>query len=160
MSSLEGGGGGSVSLELGSGSLEGTGSGPRETTMVTLLPGMASEPDSGDWRITTPAATMLLYSSLTEAFRPSLSRAEAAALRVCPTTLGTVTVCSVSKGMGLSGFRVGWTYACEDFMDVFFASAVARQRAWVTVCLPLETTTLTVVPSSTSVPASGSVRIT
>lgn len=41
----------------------------------------------------------------------------------------TVTVCSVSKGMGLSGFRVGWTYACEDFMDVFFASAVNVQGA-------------------------------
>jgi len=41
----------------------------------------------------------------------------------------TVTVCSVSKGMGLSGFRVGWTYACDKIMDTYYASAVNIQGA-------------------------------
>lgn len=41
----------------------------------------------------------------------------------------TVTVCSVSKGMALSGFRVGWTYASDVIMDVYFACAVNIQGA-------------------------------
>ena len=41
----------------------------------------------------------------------------------------TVTVCSVSKGMGLSGFRVGWTYCDDQIMDKYFASAVSIQGA-------------------------------
>ena len=41
----------------------------------------------------------------------------------------TVTVCSVSKGMGLSGFRVGWTYACDEIMDVYYGAAVNCQGA-------------------------------
>ncbi len=41
----------------------------------------------------------------------------------------TVTVCSVSKGMGLSGFRVGWTYANDEIMDVFYGAAVNCQGA-------------------------------
>lgn len=41
----------------------------------------------------------------------------------------TVTVCSVSKGMGLSGFRVGWTYANDVIMDTYFGSAVNIQGA-------------------------------
>lgn len=41
----------------------------------------------------------------------------------------TVTVCSVSKGMGLSGFRVGWTYADDIIMDKMHASAVSIQGA-------------------------------
>lgn len=41
----------------------------------------------------------------------------------------TVTVCSVSKGMGLSGFRVGWTYADDVIMDKMHASAVSIQGA-------------------------------
>ncbi len=41
----------------------------------------------------------------------------------------TVTVCSVSKGMGLSGFRVGWTYADDVIMDKYFGSAVSIQGA-------------------------------
>lgn len=41
----------------------------------------------------------------------------------------TVTVCSVSKGMGLSGFRVGWTYANDIIMDKMHASAVSIQGA-------------------------------
>jgi len=41
----------------------------------------------------------------------------------------TVTVCSVSKGMGLSGFRVGWTYACDTIMDTYFGAAVNIQGA-------------------------------
>ena len=39
----------------------------------------------------------------------------------------TVTVCSVSKGMGLSGFRVGWTYANDVIMDTYFGAAVNIQ---------------------------------
>ena len=41
----------------------------------------------------------------------------------------TVTVCSVSKGMALSGFRVGWTYASDVIMDAYFACAVNIQGA-------------------------------
>ena len=41
----------------------------------------------------------------------------------------TVTVCSVSKGMGLSGFRVGWTYANDVIMDTYFGAAVNIQGA-------------------------------
>ena len=41
----------------------------------------------------------------------------------------TVTVCSVSKGMGLSGFRVGWLMADDAIMDVYYASAVNVQGA-------------------------------
>ncbi len=41
----------------------------------------------------------------------------------------TVTVCSVSKGMGLSGFRVGWLMADDVIMDTYFASAVNIQGA-------------------------------
>ncbi len=41
----------------------------------------------------------------------------------------TVTVCSVSKGMGLSGFRVGWTYANDVIMDKYYGSAVSIQGA-------------------------------
>lgn len=41
----------------------------------------------------------------------------------------TVTVCSVSKGMGLSGYRVGWTYADDVIMDKMHASAVSIQGA-------------------------------
>jgi Aspartate/tyrosine/aromatic aminotransferase len=36
----------------------------------------------------------------------------------------TVTVCSISKGMGLSGFRVGYLVACDKTMDVFYGAAV------------------------------------
>lgn len=36
----------------------------------------------------------------------------------------TVTVCSISKGMGLSGFRVGYIVACDALMDVFYGAAV------------------------------------
>ena len=36
----------------------------------------------------------------------------------------TVTVCSVSKGMGLSGFRVGWTYATDTIMDTYYLSLI------------------------------------
>ena len=41
----------------------------------------------------------------------------------------TVTVCSVSKGMGLSGFRVGWTYATDTIMDTYYGAAVNIQGA-------------------------------
>ncbi len=41
----------------------------------------------------------------------------------------TLTVCSVSKGMGLSGFRVGWIYADDVIMDVLYGSAVNIQGA-------------------------------
>ncbi len=36
----------------------------------------------------------------------------------------TVTVCSISKGMGLSGLRVGYLVACDKVMDVLYGSAV------------------------------------
>jgi aspartate/methionine/tyrosine aminotransferase len=36
----------------------------------------------------------------------------------------TVTVCSISKGMGLSGFRVGYLIACDQLMDVYYGAAV------------------------------------
>lgn len=36
----------------------------------------------------------------------------------------TVTVCSVSKGLGLSGFRIGYIYAEEHIMDVLYGGAV------------------------------------
>ena len=41
----------------------------------------------------------------------------------------TVTVCSCSKGMGLSGFRVGWIYAPDTIMDVYHGIAVNVQGA-------------------------------
>ena len=41
----------------------------------------------------------------------------------------TVTVCSVSKGMALSGFRVGWIFANDVIMDTYFGSAVNMQGA-------------------------------
>jgi len=36
----------------------------------------------------------------------------------------TVTVFSVSKGLGLSGLRVGYLVACDQFMDKFYGAAV------------------------------------
>lgn len=36
----------------------------------------------------------------------------------------TVTVFSISKGMGLSGFRVGYLVACDKIMDVLYGGAV------------------------------------
>lgn len=36
----------------------------------------------------------------------------------------TVTVCSISKGMGLSGLRVGYIVACDRFMDTYYGGAV------------------------------------
>ena len=41
----------------------------------------------------------------------------------------TVTVCSCSKGMGLSGFRVGWLIADDAVMDVYYGAAVNLQGA-------------------------------
>lgn len=37
----------------------------------------------------------------------------------------TVTVCSVSKGMGLSGYRVGYLVADDVIMDAFYGTAVS-----------------------------------
>ncbi|MDO4339523.1 MAG: pyridoxal phosphate-dependent aminotransferase [Eubacteriales bacterium] len=37
----------------------------------------------------------------------------------------TVTVFSISKGMALSGFRVGYLVACDTFMDVYYGAAVS-----------------------------------
>lgn len=36
----------------------------------------------------------------------------------------TVTVCSISKGIGLSGFRIGYIYANDKIMDVLYGGAV------------------------------------
>lgn len=36
----------------------------------------------------------------------------------------TVTVCSISKGMGLSGLRVGYIVACDKLMDIYYGAAV------------------------------------
>lgn len=36
----------------------------------------------------------------------------------------TVTICSFSKGYGMSGFRVAYLYACDLFMDVYYGAAV------------------------------------
>ena len=36
----------------------------------------------------------------------------------------TITVFSISKGMGLSGYRIGYIAACEDAMEVFYGGAV------------------------------------
>jgi aspartate/methionine/tyrosine aminotransferase len=36
----------------------------------------------------------------------------------------TLTVCSISKGLGLSGFRIGYIYACDTFTDVLYGAAV------------------------------------
>ncbi len=36
----------------------------------------------------------------------------------------TVTVCSISKGLGLSGFRIGYIFAHERIMDVLYGGAV------------------------------------
>jgi len=36
----------------------------------------------------------------------------------------TLTVCSVSKGLGLSGFRIGYIYAQDEIMDVLYGGAV------------------------------------
>lgn len=36
----------------------------------------------------------------------------------------TITVFSISKGMGLSGFRVGYLVACDRIMDVLYGGAV------------------------------------
>lgn len=36
----------------------------------------------------------------------------------------TVTVCSISKGLGLSGFRIGYIYADDHLMDVYYGGAV------------------------------------
>ncbi len=48
---------------------------------------------------------------------------------VAPATLEgmwerTVTVCSISKGLGLSGLRIGYIYAHEHIMDVLYGAAV------------------------------------
>lgn len=36
----------------------------------------------------------------------------------------TVTVCSISKGIGLSGFRIGYLYTNDHFMDIYYGAAV------------------------------------
>ncbi|QVK19820.1 pyridoxal phosphate-dependent aminotransferase [Mycoplasmatota bacterium] len=36
----------------------------------------------------------------------------------------TLTVCSISKGIGLSGFRIGYIYATDEIMDVLYGGAV------------------------------------
>ena len=36
----------------------------------------------------------------------------------------TLTVCSISKGIGLSGFRIGYIYANDQIMDVLYGGAV------------------------------------
>ena len=36
----------------------------------------------------------------------------------------TLTVCSISKGLGLSGLRVGYIYANDEIMDVLYGGAV------------------------------------
>jgi len=36
----------------------------------------------------------------------------------------TLTVCSISKGFGLSGFRIGYIYADDTIMDVLYGGAV------------------------------------
>ena len=36
----------------------------------------------------------------------------------------TLPVCSISKGIGLSGFRIGYIYACDKIMDVLYGGAV------------------------------------
>lgn len=36
----------------------------------------------------------------------------------------TLTVCSISKGIGLSGFRIGYIYADDKIMDVLYGGAV------------------------------------
>ncbi len=36
----------------------------------------------------------------------------------------TLTVCSISKGIGLSGFRIGYIYADDHIMDVLYGGAV------------------------------------
>lgn len=45
----------------------------------------------------------------------------------------TVTVCSISKGLGLSGFRIGYIYADEKIMDVLYGGAVNVLGASATV---------------------------
>ena len=37
----------------------------------------------------------------------------------------TLTVCSLSKGFGMSGFRVGYIVACEQIMDKLYGTAVS-----------------------------------
>lgn len=37
----------------------------------------------------------------------------------------TITVCSVSKGLALSGFRVGYIYCNDEFMDSYYGAAVS-----------------------------------
>ena len=36
----------------------------------------------------------------------------------------TLTVCSISKGIGLSGFRIGYVYTSDIIMDVMYGAAV------------------------------------
>lgn len=36
----------------------------------------------------------------------------------------TLTVCSISKGIGLSGFRIGYIYAHDEIMDILYGAAV------------------------------------
>jgi aspartate/methionine/tyrosine aminotransferase len=57
---------------------------------------------------------------------------------VAPATLEgmwkrTVTVCSISKGFGLSGFRIGYIYADDAIMDVLYGGAVNVLGAAATV---------------------------
>jgi len=57
---------------------------------------------------------------------------------VAPATLDgmwerTVTVCSISKGLGLSGFRIGYIYADDAIMDVLYGGAVNVLGAAATV---------------------------
>lgn len=36
----------------------------------------------------------------------------------------TLTICSLSKGYGLSGLRIGYLYSCEEIIDVLYGAAV------------------------------------
>jgi hypothetical protein len=65
--------------------------GPDDTTRSTSLPAETCVPDSGDWLITEPAATVVLDCVVTvPTTRPALVIAVVAAACVRPTTSGTV----------------------------------------------------------------------
>src|SRR5215813_13604697 len=66
--------------------------GPDETTRFTELPVATCVPDTGDWLITRPAATVVLDCCVTvPTTRPAFVIAVDAAVCVRPTTLGTAT---------------------------------------------------------------------
>ena len=85
-----------------------TGCTPSDTTRFTALPGATCAPADGDWLITWPAGTVLLYCSLTvPTVRPATASVSSATERWSPTTSGTDTSSAPIETVSATGLPSG-----------------------------------------------------